>query len=258
MKNNCPIFISSSDEYSDLWPIFFSLFKKYWPTFNNTIYLNTEDKNFHFEGLDIICTQVGKLGNFGETFRAGLNKTDSPYVLLIMIDYLIMKEVDHILCSKYYNYFLQNNLDSLCLTSNPYTKVKELECKELSLVIPPSKDMFSYQIAFWKKDILYKMALPHESPWLSEWYGTKRANKMKLELVYVNESNVIYYLAEGALHKGKWVKTMVNFLESIGYSVDYSKRGLFTDNKATWFQRGKGRIQTFIPRLLSNLDLIFN
>lgn len=27
----CPIFISSADSYSDLWPVFFKLFKEYWP-----------------------------------------------------------------------------------------------------------------------------------------------------------------------------------------------------------------------------------
>jgi len=253
--NKYPIFISSSDSYSDLWPLFFSLFKKYWPEYEGIIYLNTEYKDYEYDGLTIICTQVGK-NSFGKTFRLGLDKVEAPYVMLIMIDYFFMDKVNHKLLEDYFNYFRLQNLDSLCLVPNPYTKIKKLEYKDLYQVIPPSKDMFSYQIAFWKKSVLFEMALPHETPWLSEWYGTFRANQMKIKLVFAANENPIPYLAEGALHKGKWVQQIILFFQETGINVDYTKRGFFEEAQVSLIDRIKARIDTFWPRCLSNLDLL--
>lgn len=252
--NSCPVFISSSDSYSDLWPIFFDLFKKYWPEYEGIIYLNTENKDFQFAGLTIICTHVGK-NSFGRTFRAGLNRVNSPYLLLIMIDYFFMGKVNHEQLNNYFEFFIKQDIDSLCLISNPYTKAERLNYKDINRVIPPSKDMFSFQIAFWKKSILYEMILPHETPWLSEWYGTLRANEMKLKLAYAATEKPIPYLAEGALHKGKWVEPMILFLQDIGYHVDFNKRGFFQEKPKTLQDRINGRINTFLPRCFSNIDL---
>lgn len=249
------IFISSSDAYSDLWPIFFDLFAEYWPEYDGIIYLNTENKYFSHDGLDIRCTNVGKLSTFGRTFRAGLDKVESPFLLLIMIDYFFMGKVDDKLLGEYFSYFKNNDLDSLCLVRNPYTDTKSLDFKELYIVNPPSKDMFSFQSAFWKKEVLFQMALPHETPWLSEWYGTLRANVMKIKLAYVNGTRVIPYLAEGALHKGKWVEPMILFLNAKTYNVDFQQRGLFVDQPTKLKARIKARYKTFIPRVMSNLDL---
>ncbi|GGH56490.1 hypothetical protein GCM10011379_00130 [Filimonas zeae] len=237
--------------------MFFALFKKYWPAYDGTIYLNTETKLFSYEGLDIRCTMVGKLRNFGETFRAGLDKIDSPHVLLIMIDYFFMGEVNENELRGYFEYFKEKNLDSLCLRKNPYTTIQKLDYKDLNLVIPPSRDMFSFQIAFWKREMLYEMVLPHETPWLSEWFGTLRGNVIKLKLAYTaNNNTAISYLSEGALHKGKWVEPMVKFLNEISYEVDFSKRGFFEDKPLAFRERLKRRINTLIPRSLSSLDLL--
>lgn len=253
--NTCPIFVSSSDAYADLWPLFFDLFKKYWPEYEGVIYLNTETKEFKYEGLNIICTQVGK-NTFGNTFRSGLAKVDAPYLMLIMIDYIFMGKINHELLTNYFEYFKQQKIDSLCLVPSQFFNIEKLAYKDLYQVIPPSKDMFSYQIAFWKKSILFEMALPHETPWLSEWYGTVRANKMKLKLAFTATERPIPYLMEGALHKGKWVSPMITFLNEIGYKIDFSKRGLFVEKPITIKERIARRLDTFWPRCLSNFDLL--
>jgi serine/threonine protein kinase len=254
--NQCPIFISSSDSYSDLWPIFFDLFKKFWPEFSGVIYLNTEEQIFHFEGLNIICTQVGKSKHFGQTFRAGLDKIAAPNVLLIMIDYFLMGSINHNMITDYYEYFQENNYDSICLVRNDYGNSERVGFKDLNRVLAPSKNMFSYQIAFWRKDVLYKMALPHESPWLSEWYGTLRANVMKIKLAHISGPPVVPYLLEGALHKGKWVPEILEFLSTYSYKIDYDQRGYFKGDDTNISARLKARIKTFRPRFLSNLNLV--
>jgi hypothetical protein len=226
------IFISSSDSYSDIWNLFFDLFKKYWPEYEGEIVLNTEKLDYTRSDLNIRCTKVGKLGSFGKVFRAGLDQVHTDHLLLIMIDYLFMGSVNHQKVEEYFQYFLSHKLDSLCLVHQGYPNVTNANHSDLLNVIPPAPHiMFSYQIAFWKKTMLYEMALPHENPWMSEWFGTQRAEKMKIRVVCPKKEIEwpIQYDLKGCLHQGKWLYNAVQFLKTIGYSVDFDKRGYYID-----------------------------
>jgi hypothetical protein len=227
-----PIFLSSADSYSDIWDIFFSLFKRNWPEYDGTIYLNTQEKTIQVEGLNIVCTRVGQLGSFGKTFRAGLEKVNSEFVLLFMIDYLIIGNTNDSKIIEYYNYFITEKLDSLCLRSQNFTNTVQSKNKELKMILPPASNvMFSYQIAFWKKKVLMEMALPHENPWTSEWFGSRRAEKMKIKLASIaaNNYNPIPYNPAGCLHKGKWLHDAVDHLNTSNYTIDFERRGYFIE-----------------------------
>ena len=232
--NKFIIFVSSSDSYSDLFPIFFNLFKKYWPEFKGVIYLNTEEEIYSHPGLKIICTKVGKQKSFGRTFRNGLDMIPSDNVLLIMIDYIFMGKVINDKIQEYFDFFINKNFDSLCLINQNYPNIIQSEKRELVIVNAPAPYvMFSYQIAFWKKSILYQMALPHENPWTSEWYGTKRAEKINIKLAAISNEifNPIPYNAAGCLHKGMWLDDAIEHLHKVDYYVDFKKRGNFKEPK---------------------------
>jgi len=226
------IFISSSDSYSDLWPVFFDMFKRYWPEYTGLIYLNTEEKTFSTDGLKIICTQVGKQKSFGITFRKGLDQIKSENVMLIMVDYIFMGKVNNKKILEYFDFFVEKELDSLCLLNQQFPYTKPTDHIELQMVNPPAPGiMFSYQIAFWRKSMLYQMALPHEDPWTSEWYGTLRAEKMKIRLAFISNEkyNPIPYDPAGCLHKGKWLTEAIEHLKSINCKVDFDKRGYYQE-----------------------------
>jgi hypothetical protein len=258
--NNCPIFISSADSYSDLWPIFFDMFKKYWPEYSGTIYLNTEEKIFSTAGLNIICTRVGKNKSFGITFRKGLDKIPSENVLFMMIDYIFMGKVRDNKIQEYYDSFIEKDLDSLCLTYQQYPNVKLMEHPELLIVNPPAPYiMFSYQIAFWKKSVFYQMALPHEDPWTSEWFGTQRAEKMHIKLASISDEtfNPIPYHLAGCLHKGKWLIEAIEHLNDLNYDVNFDKRGYFQELPNTVRNRIKMKLKIIEHGIKgSYLDLI--
>jgi len=240
---NCPVFVSSADSYSDLWPVFFDLFKLHWPEYNGTIYLSTNEKTFSYEGLNIQCTQVGKLKNFGSTFRAGLDQIESERVLLMMIDYIFMGRVNVLKMKEYFENFTSLDMDSLCLLHPNYPDLKPSKFPDIQIIRIPSNDVFSYQIAFWKKETLYEMALSHENPWTSEWYGSRRANKMNIFAGCLSEEAAlpVPYDPAGCLHQGKWLINAIEYLNSINYPVDIQKRGYFDDSptvkkriKAKW------------------------
>lgn len=240
--NKFSIFVSSADSYSDIWPVFFDLFKKYWPEYKGEIYLNTEGKIYSHPGLNIICTQVGIQKTFGITLRKGLGKIPTDNVLLVMIDYIFMGKVSSAKIDEYFNFFIKKDLDTLCLTKQGYPNIKQTDDLELVMVNAPAPFvMFSYQIAFWKKSMLYHMALPHENPWTSEWFGTKRAEKMKIKMAAISDEkyNPIPYNLAGCLHKGKWLDDAIEHLNIINYNVDFNIRGNFQEPERTLKNRIK-------------------
>lgn len=234
------IFISSADSYSDIWPVFFHFFKFYWPEYDGIIYLNTESKDYKHEGLNIICTKVGKQGVFGKTFRSGLKLVKDDIILLIMIDYLFMDKVRVDLIARYFDIFRNLDADALFLVHHNSLKINTLY-EDVELVAPPAKDMFSYQIAFWKKESFYEMALPHESPWTSEWYGTKRANKMKMKIGCISSNFYmpISYDLAGCLHKGKWLQEAVEHLNKHHYKYNFLLRGFYSAQKQNFSYKVK-------------------
>jgi len=164
-----------------------------------------------------------------------LDKVDSERLMLIMIDYLFMGNTSAGKITEYYNYFVERNLDSLCLVYQQYPNTKNSGHDDLNLILPPApRIMFSYQIAFWKKGMLYQMALPHENPWTSEWYGTLRAERIGIKLAAVADEKLspVNYNMAGCLHKGKWLGDAITHLQSINYDVEFSKRGLYHEAPA--------------------------
>lgn len=230
MSEKYSVFVCSSDSYSDIWDVFFDMFRRFWPEFDGEIYLQTEEKEYHRDDLNIICTKVGKRKAFGSSLRAGLDKVSSKNILLIMIDYMMMGSVSGKLLETYYRYFCSYNLDALYLV---HQKLPMTECEEGTHIskLLPSEHTFSYQVSFWKKEMLKEMALPHENPWTSEWYGNKRALRAGLDIRCVNDKTkeVFIYNHAGCLHRGKWLPDAVAFLKDINYNVDFDKRGYYKE-----------------------------
>lgn len=229
------VFVSSSDSYSDLWPIFFRLFKKYWPEYDGKIYLQTQKKQFEYPGLNIECTNVGVINGFGATLLAGLNKVTEDNILFFMIDYIFMGRVNASKVDEFYKHFYEENLDTFVLCSMPFQNVslsKRIDCQVAEPPCP--RRMFSYQVAFWKKSVFMSLILPHENPWISEWYGSSRAEKMKIREESIKagwpiEDRPISYDPRGCLHQGKWLENAVDFLKKENLDVDFSKRGFYDD-----------------------------
>lgn len=244
MNNSYSVFVSSSDSYSDIWDVFFHMFHKFWPEYEGKIYLQTEEKEYTYEGLNIICTKVGRRKAFGATFRAGLDKVSEKNVLLMMIDYMFMGQVKNDLLQSFYDHFCKEQLDCLVLSALPLTCYHDSENSNLLVAEPPAgRAMFGFQMAFWQKDVLFNIVLPHENPWMAEWYGSSRAEKMKLRIEYLKDDILkpIPYDGRGCLHQGKWLDNAVQLLRELDYSFDFMHRGFYDDNKGynSWKYRFK-------------------
>lgn len=233
--NNLTVFVSSADSYSDLWDVFFDLFYMNWPEFDGEIVLNTQDKTYSHPHLNVSCTNVGQLKGFGSTLRAGLDQVKTDNVLFVLIDHIFMGKVKAQLLEEYYDFFNKNELDTLCLKQLPFTHYEKTVNPNILMACPPYPVslLFSYQIGIWKKSVLYEMALPHEDPWMSEWFGSLRAEKMKIRVGYMAKDDCLPFNVDGAgcIHRGYWLDNAIEYLNN-NYDkiIDYTKRGLYRDN----------------------------
>ena len=233
--NQCTVFVSSSDAYADLWPAFFAIFKREWPTFSGRIYLNTEQKTFKYEGLDIICTRVGRQRHFGETLRAGLDCVrESNAILFFMIDYLFEGKVDVEKLDLLYHRFHEDSVDVLFLYPHTPKKFEPIEgVPECVRAIPPfnSSICFSFQAAFWNKAELHDLVAKWEDPWNAEYYSYLRLRYLRPrpEIWFHHSSPVpIPYDGCGVLHGGgRWLKSALDKIDLTGIDLDIGKREFF-------------------------------
>ncbi len=92
-QNEVTLLINTCDAYEDLWMPFFTLLKKYFSPLHMRILLNTETKNFHFDGLQIE-TVHSSAKSYGARMRDALNHVDAEYVLLMLDDFFLRRPVE--------------------------------------------------------------------------------------------------------------------------------------------------------------------
>ena len=228
--NDIDIFVSSSDAYSDVWPAFFTIFKREWPEYKGTIYLNTEHLEYTHEGLDIVCTKLGKQRYFGETFLRGIEYVKGEKFLLMMIDYFIERRVDVARLQEIFDIFTNKNADTFTLMTQPYGFCLLRSNPEYSLIDCSAgwQIMFSFQSAFWRKDSLKRIILPWENPWQAEYLGSRRAAlcKMNFYLLTSRDYMPIVYDEAGVLHGGgKWLMSALARVNLSGVPLDMTKTG---------------------------------
>ena len=94
MLNNkkCSLLINTCDNYDDTWIPFFTLLSNYWGC-PYSIYLNTEEKNISFNGLDIEVINHSKNMKWSDRLIDSLKKIKTKYVILMLDDFLINADV---------------------------------------------------------------------------------------------------------------------------------------------------------------------
>ena len=222
------------------------MFSKYWPDYNGNIYLNTENKTYKYEGLNIISTKVGK----------ALKKQNPTWseCLIKAIDIIEEKYFLHLLEDNYLNDFVQTKIISelIDILKNYDVACIDIRGKDASKCINPNsniiwemKNNIDYRISvpfyIWDKSKLKKYIRKHENPWQFERYGTIRSYFENERFYSVNtnifnEKNKIYpYLGNGNyLKRGKWNREIiVGLFTKENINMDFNKRGFYKEEIKT-------------------------
>jgi len=234
------ILVNSCDNFEDCWSPFFTLFKKNWKNCNAPILLNTEYKEYNYEGLNIKTSKVQSLKKqrltWSECLINALEMTDTPLVLYLQEDYFIDKPVKSNEIEEFSKLMIKDkSIKHIGLTDHgakpPFTKFKS--DKRLCLIGQNSNYRISTQAGLWDRETLLSYLRAEENGWMFEIFGTKRAQKKNEIFLTVSEqfynlkaNPIISYIHTGII-KGKWHQEIPNLFKQNRISVNFNERGFY-------------------------------
>jgi len=239
-KHHYSVLINSSDGYEDCWMPFFHLLKRYWPSLEAPIFLNTERVNWISSDYpNLICTQVDREHKnhscltWSECLLSALEQIKTPLVLYFQEDYFIHQNVRHALIEQASNYMIHNpEIGHIALTKHcsygPYNDHVE---PWLQTIRPNARYRISTQAALWRVETLRSYLDPAENGWMFEIFGTWRSHNRDDVFLSTRWDDacggpVIDYLHTGII-KGKWLRDIEDIFAQNGIHVDYKKRGFY-------------------------------
>jgi len=244
MKERYALLINTCDNFEDCWYPFFKLFSQYWKDCDGKIYLNTEYKDFSYEGLNIIPVKGCEKHDFPKTKRAtwsqclrwALEEIDSEIILYMQEDYFLHNHVKNHIVNDFVQMMTQQpEIECIQLTPNVaqgersvYKHLNKIRMKKGDISI------VCCQASLWKKTTLLKFLRDYETAWHFEAWGSKRARFLKSNLFVVDEemlkqeSEITPYIFTGII-QGKWNELAKKLFSDHHIEMDFSKRGFVQD-----------------------------
>ncbi len=259
------ILINSCDKYSDVWPMFFHIFKKTWIDQQPPIYLNTETKQFSCEEIKIKSLNLmpSKTANipWGERLKDCLNRIDTDYVLMLLEDFYFESEINTLEIAKCVDY-LDKHRDVVAfqfLQASKHRYDESAYCEFCGF--KPRKRFSTFLMtagpALWRKSDLLMLTKDSDDPWTWEYFGSYRTWFYgKKFYCWADVSQRIFdydYLHGGAVHRGKWVGyKMRELTDKYAFELDYGEREVEEDWMSAEMQMPSHPIIKRLPTIMSN------
>ena len=216
-SNDCTVVVTSCDAYRDVERPFLTLFRKYWP-----------DCPFEL----VLVTETAATGGFDRTIATGTGKTwcqmlvealdeiDTPYVLLLMNDYLLDAQVDTANILRRLGQARAFDAANLRLNPNPKGRTA---WRDTDLLEFPKNVAYcvSCQTGFWRRDYLASLARRNKSAWEFERYGSFMVGDVAQPLLVTPTREFPFV---DTVHKGHWVPDGVALLRRNNIDYDFSVR----------------------------------
>lgn len=253
ISERCAIVVQSCDAYEDVWDMFFSALREYWPDCDVEIILNTETKTKTFDGLCLNKSNPNVPNNiqlWGARLLNVLNSTDKEFVITLFDDFILEDIVNVTKLIKCLEWMKADpNIAAFYFCHNPEEST-------------PSFDGFlklgqkvDYRVnsapALWRKDKLIEVTGEIDTPWAWEFFGSARTYDKPYEFHCAapdKEDTFIYqYRLGGAIRRGKWVeRVVVPAIEKYNISLDTNLRGFASESLSEGKYSLRWKIDFFI------------
>jgi hypothetical protein len=245
------ILVNTTDSFEDCWLPFFKLFKLFWPSYNGTIYLNTEKKSFVYQGLNIISVKSGLTdAPWAKCLEHAVNRIDEDCFIYMQEDYFLHSMVNFRTVENLYREFVKGTSDCLHLTDQctigPFGKSSVTS--EIWRILNGADYRVSTQAAFWKTKSILSIIRPWESGWDFERFGTARSVALSVDITCVNQdvykqnvNELMPYVFTGII-KGKWKPEVVPLFKNHEIDIDFNTRGFVGSQERYWFSKTKTMI----------------
>lgn len=239
LKERVSVLVCSCDAYEDLWYPFFKLYKKYWTLPELNIYLNTESKDYVYEGLSIIGLHPeNKAAPYGERMINALSAIKTEYVILFLDDFFLRERVDETHIKKIIQW-MDEDKNIVCFNQDCLKTYADWEVDRYPGYrrLPCGTDYtLNMQVAVWRREKFLSYWRKNVSPWEWELYCNaityNRLREMFFCVMDFQNAFCRYgHRATGDLwgvFRGKWVvEDVAPLFEKENIQVDFSKRGIY-------------------------------
>ena len=227
MNADLTVLVTSCDAYHDVEAPFLRLFRRHWPDCPFELVLLTET-GLPVEGLPsgvmgfdrVVATGKGK--SWCTMLAEALEKVDTPYVLMLMNDYLLSAPVDTGAFLARLGQAKAFDAANLRLNPNPPGRRR---WRDTDLLEYPKNVAYSVtcQTGIWNRGYLLGLARRNRSAWEFERYGSFMLEGEARPLLVTPTKEFPFV---DAVHKDYWEKFGVEVCERNGIAVDFAARGL--------------------------------
>lgn len=237
------ILVNSCDAYSDIWPLFFSAIKDYWPNHPNIV-LNSE--TIKCEDKVKVNTHLLSLSrnndSWGFRLRETLKDIKTEYVFTLFDDFIMEDYIDE-------NELLRivNAMENDSSISVVYlTKINISKKEKSNLFFEENKNKYAelennvdFRLnsapGIWRVQELIKYTGTIENPWAWEVFGTYKTFNIQEKFYCVGDGDIdvfkYNYNKGGAIYRGKWVgEVVLEKNEKYQLNIDFNKRGFSNSN----------------------------
>lgn len=219
------IFIDSFDGNSDVWPVFFKIYDKFWKDCIFSRYLVTNNLDFDTGNLKVIKT--GNEKNWFHMSIKGLEAIPNKYILFLLEDYGISRCLANEDVSSIVLRMEEDDVFYYRLTSPD-----NFPNKKTFLEVPESTNYpISLQPAIWKKDsflsflkTLYAEGL--KTPWDFEKFFIDKYKdgdpSVFIEGIRYDSRDLMGY--QNLIIQGKWDPRVLRRYKKLGLTIDIGSR----------------------------------
>ena len=214
------IIVLSCDKYNDLWAPFFYCFHRYWPTCPFPVYLFANERTFKTD-KDVTTVMSGPDQDWSSSIKACLQQIHHEYVLVLFDDVFLRKPVEATAFAPLLSWLDTNKPAYLRFRPVPHPD------ERINKEIGRYRESTLYRtavLAIWQRDVFLNILKPGESAWQLEIDGARRS--MRYPDFYGCYKSILNYVH--GVEKGKWIPTVVRWLDEIGATVSASDRQVMT------------------------------
>lgn len=220
--SDCTILVSSCDRYADLHEPFIRSFRQHWPTCPWPLVLLTETRcglAHDAPAFDRVI-QTGKGKSWSVMMAEALRALSTPYVMLMMDDYLLSADVDPTRMASRFAQMQTLNAANLRLVDSPkggrpYRDTDLLECPKNTAYC------VSCQVGFWARDYLLNLVSRTTSAWEFERAGSFMVGNEPRPILHTRTREFPFV---DAVHKGYWEKDGLAACRANGLTPDLTCR----------------------------------
>ena len=254
MKNDIDysVIISTCEKYSDLWDIYFNLFKKNWPDCPAKVYLVTDAATDRcFEGVEIIS--AGEDTEITERLDKALSIVDSRYILFTLDDYFLTEKIDNSKIDTALRFINDHSVDYVRLYSASRHYLRREGAQEsfdypgyFFRDISEGNYKVSLYAGLWRTDFMRKTLKEKRNAWQYEVALTQMARDMDARCAISNHHE---FPILDVIRKGKLLHKADSYLRKNGYHLNTRQIISYRVEFSIWL---KTKMKHILPRGIVN------